>query len=51
MSDKRKNDWQQITDRRREETIDFDALMKEFEIQRRERNRRGRNKSKKRGRR
>ena len=51
MSDKRKDDWQQITDRRREETIDFDALMKEFEIQRRERNRRSRNKSKKRGRR
>ena len=51
MGDKRREDWQQITDRRREETIDFDQLMKEFEAQRRERNRRGRNKSKKRGRR
>lgn len=47
MSDKRKNDWQQITDRRREETIDFDALMKEFENQRRERQRKGKSKRKK----
>lgn len=50
MGDKRKDDWQQITDRRKEETIDFDQLMKEFEAQRRERQRKARNKSKKRGR-
>ena len=47
MSDKRKNDWQQITDRRREETIDFDALMREFESQRKERQRKGKSKRKK----
>ena len=47
MSDKRKSDWQQITDRRREETIDFDALMKEFEAQRKERQRKGKSKRKK----
>lgn len=47
MGDKRKDDWQQITDRRREETIDFDALLREFEIQRKERQRKGKSKRKK----
>lgn len=40
------------TDRRSEgKELDFDQLMEEFKAQRKERNRRGRNKSKKRGRR
>lgn len=40
------------TDRRSEgKELDLEAMMEEFKIQRRERNRRGRNKSKKRGRR
>ena len=39
------------TDRRKEETIDFDALMREFESQRKERQRRGKSKRKRGGRR